>query len=727
MIVDGFTTEIHLDGEFSDAIQWQPFALDKLRQMIRSGYRGLRVLQIGDVKLRVWLDPASKLAKVWVEASGYKLVSGLVSLELPGFPIRFGVPENTDRYGSKERFGVDRLYERYLVDGVSTYPAVSLSPPLIKNFAETQKSLTESRLDLVPLAFSDRLYSMLYKIPGMFTGKMRSVVQALTGQGKECKYSFTFAKTDGIYTAADDSLWVVRVSSEAVIARKMKAVAKKPTNAEPRLPFKSTADEVLFATDLGVLPDNTDMEPENLDRLVESGVVRVLMTREDIAPAYAFSALFPECGWAFSLSGHEAQNVLLDERDDRSVFAHRFLVTFSGDSTGPVSASLTEVESGFLYGGRMTHFKYPNYARGELVSFDYWRRRSNPDPEASMSFYVFYDGDTAVPCYHTNPGTAVRTVQPSTVKTGPGAGDFIYSFSASDEQYFSSGSGSEGVSRVTDPRETINVGSPFSITSVYDEGGVVYRRTVGLRGQAALLHGDPTAYQLVQDSYNVRVERVGLTRNGTVPFYSLSIPMYDREVVYLYSATVQQALYSQGYWQYGFAFPMRGKDIRSVIGEYGQPSKYIVASVTPSDNQVFQAAFPIFGVTYDDVLYADSHAMYPINSRWTLLDPSETQGSTPSGQNDTETWSATLTVRGSSGLNQTVWSSTEDQTYSKWLTFLDEAGSGQLLYAQRDAFTGRGVLSEDFGTDYFDVGITPYQVFPPPLFRFVGLPYEPAT
>lgn len=94
MIVDGFTTDVQLDGEFGQAVQWKAFALDKLRQMIRSGYRGLRVMRMGEVQLRVWLDPASKQAKVWVAAGG--LQHGIMFA--PGYyggalaPYSFGPP-----------------------------------------------------------------------------------------------------------------------------------------------------------------------------------------------------------------------------------------------------------------------------------------------------------------------------------------------------------------------------------------------------------------------------------------------------------------------------------------------------------------------------------------------------------------------------------------------------------------------------------------------------------
>jgi hypothetical protein len=213
---------------------------------------------------------------------------------------------------------------------------------------------------------------------GMYTGAMRGLVQDQLGRGGGVAWDFRHARSHGIYTASDESIWAVEISSSGVRAAHLE-----------KCPFEAGDTVIGFSTSTRSFPGSRAVQ---------------------IAPASTVSGayggrtpIWPECGWAFSASGGKAANVVIGQPASYMV-AYLYEITISettytidGESVqGPGSATMALVESGFFWGDRVTHIRHPRYAAPQsLVSFDWFRGQiTAPDDEFETPVHVRYEGET---------------------------------------------------------------------------------------------------------------------------------------------------------------------------------------------------------------------------------------------------------------------------------------------------------------------------------------------
>jgi hypothetical protein len=183
-------------------------------------------------------------------------------------------------------------------------------------------------------------------MPGLYSGKMRGVVQFLLGVGKRpyktsvydpikfkgkqptatdksflsdiavngmrVGYDFRFLRTHGITTAADGKLWVVEVSaSRGILAMPLPI---DPITAQPEFARKvaelGDTDAQTVLDTYGGFPSGEYMpsSDEALQAYIRAGRVIRLASASDLAPFYACEMYSSSMGWAFSLSGTQAHN-----------------------------------------------------------------------------------------------------------------------------------------------------------------------------------------------------------------------------------------------------------------------------------------------------------------------------------------------------------------------------------------------------------------------------------
>lgn len=189
--------------------------------------------------------------------------------------------------------------------------------------------------------------------PTMYSGKMRRVVQALMGFGKQrrkgkkqislydfidftadtswpaggdkyakettqhglqIRYDWKFARTHGITAAADGRLWLVEIGVNGVLAMPLPL---HPTNEKFRdwLEEQGDTDAIALLDEFGGFPTGEPF-PEKIEPWIRAGKVLRLMTKEQMQPFYDHSPYSSVMGWAFNLRGDEAHNTAWRFGDD---------------------------------------------------------------------------------------------------------------------------------------------------------------------------------------------------------------------------------------------------------------------------------------------------------------------------------------------------------------------------------------------------------------------------
>ena len=170
--------------------------------------------------------------------------------------------------------------------------------------------------------------------PGLYSGVMRNVVQVLLGSNEQVLYDFHFAKTHGIFVVGSGKTradWLIEISAQ---------------NGVLAMPLPICKGSVPKQSTLGYVPmGGTFPAGPALDEAIKSGMVRRLMTPDDLRPAYSKSAFSPVFGWAFSYSGREA-SIVVSGGGDKYTVTTLYTVTFGVDNKGtPVTAALVAGES----------------------------------------------------------------------------------------------------------------------------------------------------------------------------------------------------------------------------------------------------------------------------------------------------------------------------------------------------------------------------------------------
>jgi len=236
------------------------------------------------------------------------------------------------------------------------------------------KDAPTTETDVTKLAgVADQMVSLR---PGMFSGEMRKVVQILLGQGRSIPYSPSARVTHGVFRTATGRPWIIRISSDGVVAYPMLVCMGKNT-----------------PTDLGYTPLPTE-EPENPVVLLDAAGIRDAYTGK--------SAFYSACGWAFSESGAKAANCFVGSEDIYS-YAWQYQISINADpETGdPISASMVRTAEGYIHGPKTTHMKYP---RADipiaLRSFDPYRGNANYVKDCAAPVFCFFDGEALQTYYY---------------------------------------------------------------------------------------------------------------------------------------------------------------------------------------------------------------------------------------------------------------------------------------------------------------------------------------
>ena len=180
-----------------------------------------------------------------------------------------------------------------------------------------------------------------YPKPGMYSGSMKRVVQAILGIGKQPtetvefiseelpatypdalvsnRYSPSWLKTHGIHKATDGSVWLVEIGKDnGVLA--MPLPIFDGTDSYAFMAFLDSlgdTDTLNVVLEFGGLPTGEPFPSgADLTDAIAAGKVLQLLTDADVEPFYRdtvnsvnTSGLFNDCGWAFSESGAKADNI----------------------------------------------------------------------------------------------------------------------------------------------------------------------------------------------------------------------------------------------------------------------------------------------------------------------------------------------------------------------------------------------------------------------------------
>ena len=235
--------------------------------------------------------------------------------------------------------------------------------------------------------------------PGRFSGEMRAVVQDHHSRGYPAPYDYGNSGTHGIFTAGDNSKWVIYITDTTVKAwpllRQIVVDAGNAMEALGYIPIPS--------------PNPLD------DSVIDLGIDFSLVT--------SFSKFFPGCGWAFSASGKEAANVFTEERSTTDnpatggltySYSRMYIIQITEQDGKPSTADVQEVEAGWLYGDRQMHPKFPDYANDSLKSFDWFRGHPSPPwadgADNIAPIHCYYEGEVLSKCLKHNYGGNISSV-----------------------------------------------------------------------------------------------------------------------------------------------------------------------------------------------------------------------------------------------------------------------------------------------------------------------------
>jgi hypothetical protein len=332
------------------------------------------------------------IARVTTLANGladpHLVLSGTYKIDADGF--RWDVARGSSGYSD---YQVDRRLDGCFRDNTYTYANAVNYAGQLGNYDTTLNN------------------SPWIKIPSKFTGTMRKVVQMLVGEGHPILYEFSINRSHGIWHASDGTPWVIEIGTRGVLAARLPlGISDSTTLAN----FKTT--QAIGAYDLAYVPGAGNPIPEDPQALaaeLSAGRVLRLAAASVLDGFYALSPYFEACGWAFSYSGHEAQNTAYgwypsSDPSEQWLEGYRFKIVFSESAGAPQLASFAEVERGFLHGDRITHFKFPGASSAiGTRSFDiYHGNLSQPPGGSDTTFYVYYDGESEKLCKYASAGSS---------------------------------------------------------------------------------------------------------------------------------------------------------------------------------------------------------------------------------------------------------------------------------------------------------------------------------
>jgi hypothetical protein len=409
------------------------------------------------------------------------------------------------------------------------------------------------------------------KIPSKFTGTMRKVVQMLVGMGRPIHYEFSVYRSHGIWHAGDGTPWVIEIGTRGILAARLPLGISDSTTLSN---FKTK--QAVSGYDLAYVPGAGNPIPEDpnaLARAITTGSVLRLANASVLNSFYNLTPYYEACGWAFSYSGHEAQNTAWSWHGDGNpetdfIDGYRFKVTFGESGGRPVLTSFSQVEKGYLHGDRITHFKFPGdtLAQGHY-SFDIYHGNTSK-PACETTFYVYYDGDQEQLCRYWSGETGSNSTL-SEYSAGTHNTPFTFGtvFSAGGSIQLRNGTLNSGGSA---PQVYVNERTNSSYTSFTGTEKSATLTDLGMPGYAAIDY--PRA--ILTPSCYVKTERRSTNANYThAPYFTATVPFHDRESIYIYRQEYRMLNASQT-WSISVAASAGGNGRQNEVNRSDFPKIY---------------------------------------------------------------------------------------------------------------------------------------------------------
>ena len=294
--------------------------------------------------------------------------------------------------------------------------------------------------------------------PGLYSGRMRQVVQVLLGSDTPVTYGFGFALTHGVIPHPKGD-WLAEISPAGI--RVM------------RLP--SCKASVPAANALGYVPTGKGFPTgDALTQAIAAGSVRTLMSASGMTEPYKRQPFSPLFGWAFSYDGTRASAVVKGyaSPDDNYLTTWLYTVNFAIGADGPVSASVGMIETdqvinaGFSPTSRYAKgvFKVPLTPSGLSVPVDFGPREgwaSYAPGNCNAPIHVWYkeDGQQVLVRYRNSVTEARR----------PSDENRRFSYARGDDEYFDLPDEAWAYLDRNMGQEFVEYGSPESMSGDYVE------------------------------------------------------------------------------------------------------------------------------------------------------------------------------------------------------------------------------------------------------------------
>lgn len=415
----------------------------------------------------------------------------------------------------------------------------------------------------IPIPWANEGFAQTASIkPGLYSGKMRHVVQVLLGSDTNVNYGYGFSWTNGIIPTGKDD-WLVEITPAGVRAMRL-PVCRASVPAENSLGYVPTGKG--FPTG------------DELTKAIASGAVRILMGPTPLEAVYRKSAFSPIFGWAFAYDGSKASVVVYGNASEGARYRTSWLYTlhFQVGKDGPTTATLTMdmsdtiINAGFhptvMYGKGV--FKVPYDVNGtqlpvDLGPTDGWWNYVPGDCNAPMHVWYKPTGEQVLVKYRNS---TVDVRRPSDEKRR-------YSPIRADNEYFDLAPEFWAYLNRNMGNLFVEYGSPSSIDNNYyeqtnqqvsisigpspdRERHAPIRNTYTSNATSNFIYemsfaGGFSALAYIQAWKLVRVAGKSEAGRATDIFTSVIIPLHDREAaIYGESETVSTSYSSEGFTTY---------------------------------------------------------------------------------------------------------------------------------------------------------------------------------
>jgi len=412
----------------------------------------------------------------------------------------------------------------------------------------------------IPIPWSGQGFAQTASIkPGLYSGKMRHVVQVLLGSDTNVNYGYGFSWTNGIIPAGQND-WLVEITASGVRAMRLPVCRSS-------VPPDNT---------LGYVPTGKGFPTgDELTKALQAGTVRTLMTESSLAEVYAKSPFSPVFGWAFNYDGTKASTVVYGNASEGARYRTSWLYTihFSIGKDGPETATLTMdmsdriVNAGFSPISQYAKgvFKVPYEVNGTQLPVDFgpadgWLNYEPEVCEAPLHVWYKPTGEQVMVKYRNG---IIEVRRPTDEKRR-------YSPNRNDDQYFDLSPEFWANYEVNMNVEFVEYASPADIdNNYYEQTNQQISISIGpspnkerhtpIRHTYSANASTGTVYELsfaggyagIADMRAWKLMRMkSKSENGrhTNIYTSVIIPVHDREAaIYGESETISVALKTEGF------------------------------------------------------------------------------------------------------------------------------------------------------------------------------------